>query len=324
MSRTHFIICVDSSGSMSICKYGAEHALANQFKAIKEGAAKAGDETTVTLVSFGAVCGQVKTEWTKRDYLLPSWHTIYPTGDTPLFDAVRHAVDMPANYDAVVVYVVTDGFENASHCNRKLLLERMRFLIGTDRWTFAFQVPRGNKDVFVRDFGVPAGCVMEWETTDQGAVSASAQTQSSVATYYTARAAGKTAVKNFFVQPDLTNLRTTKLQDMTHRYKLVQVAKEEPIEDFVQRRTKRPYAPGVAFYQLMKKEKNVQDTKAILLVNKKTKTVLGGTAARTEIGLPASGTATVEPGNHADYDIFIQSFSRNRKLPRGTKVLLEV
>jgi hypothetical protein len=40
------------------------------------------------------------------------------------------------------------------------------------------------------------------------------------------------------------------------------------------------------------------------------------------IGLPANADAKVEPGNHANYDIFVQSTSVNRKLPRGTKLIV--
>jgi hypothetical protein len=46
-----------------------------------------------------------------------------------------------------------------------------------------------------------------------------------------------------------------------------------------------------------------------------------GSDARTLIGLPTSGNARLHPGNHGNYDIFIQSTSINRKLVGGTGVL---
>jgi hypothetical protein len=78
---------------------------------------------------------------------------------------------------------------------------------------------------------------------------------------------------------------------------------------------------GAAFYQLMKKEDEVQDYKQIVIRDKKSKVVYSGANARQMLGLPYNGTVKVVPGNHGTYDIFIQSTSVNRKLVKGTQVL---
>jgi hypothetical protein len=57
-------------------------------------------------------------------------------------------------------------------------------------------------------------------------------------------------------------------------------------------------------------------------MEKGSKAIYGGNAARSLIGLPYGAEAKVEPGNHANYDIFVQSTSTNRKLVRGTKLLV--
>lgn len=71
----------------------------------------------------------------------------------------------------------------------------------------------------------------------------------------------------------------------------------------------------------MKPEK-VQGSKKVLLVEKGKPEVWAGSQARQMIGLPIAADAKVEPGNHANYDIFVQSTSVNRKLPRGTKIIV--
>jgi hypothetical protein len=65
----------------------------------------------------------------------------------------------------------------------------------------------------------------------------------------------------------------------------------------------------------------VQDYKKIALREKTTGKVLFGDEVRGFLNLPAHGDVKVEPGNFGDYDVFVQSTSTNRILPRGTKVL---
>jgi hypothetical protein len=58
-------------------------------------------------------------------------------------------------------------------------------------------------------------------------------------------------------------------------------------------------------------------------MEKKKGSIWGGYKARELIGLPTDGSlAIVEPGNHANYDIYVQSTSVNRLLVRGTNFLL--
>ena len=71
----------------------------------------------------------------------------------------------------------------------------------------------------------------------------------------------------------------------------------------------------------MKREK-IQGHKKLLLIKKGEKTVWGGDGVRDLLGLP-DVDMFVEPGNHGDYDIFVLSTSVNRKLVRGTTVLLD-
>lgn len=79
---------------------------------------------------------------------------------------------------------------------------------------------------------------------------------------------------------------------------------------------------GAAFYQLTKAEKNVQSWKYILIRRKGSGEVYAGREdVRRMLGLPVGVDVGVNPGNHGDYDIFVQSASVNRKLVRGTDVV---
>lgn len=51
-----------------------------------------------------------------------------------------------------------------------------------------------------------------------------------------------------------------------------------------------------------------------------------GMPGRALVGLPTDGVtySKVNPGNHANYDIFVKSNSVNRKLVRGTTLLVKV
>jgi hypothetical protein len=49
--------------------------------------------------------------------------------------------------------------------------------------------------------------------------------------------------------------------------------------------------------------------------------IFAGADARKMIGLPTDQNARLHPGDHGEYDIFIQSESVNRKLVAGTGVL---
>jgi hypothetical protein len=79
---------------------------------------------------------------------------------------------------------------------------------------------------------------------------------------------------------------------------------------------------GAAFYQLVKTEKRVHDYKLVALRVKTSGKVYCGQEAREMLGIGgAVGTVRLVPGDHGKFDVFIQSTSVNRKIPRGTEVM---
>jgi hypothetical protein len=93
------------------------------------------------------------------------------------------------------------------------------------------------------------------------------------------------------------------------------------IQHFVERKLpNESYIKGAGFYQLSKSEK-IQDHKQIMIRDKKSGAVYAGHAARQMLGLPDFGEVRVRPGDHGNFDLFVQSTSCNRHLVEGTSLV---
>jgi len=327
----HFAICLDASGSMAGIREHAIAAFNSNVKAIRENSEKQGQESTVTFVTFGEHSLVVEKffahpvtslkELTAANY--------NPDGMTPLLDAVGKTItrlrSIPDSLEtSYVVMVITDGCENHSHSFTQIngkLEKLMQQVTSTDRWTFVFMVPPGAKANLCKQFGIPDGNVQEWEATAKGMAVASASLSSGVAGYYAVRSLGQTSSKTFLTT-DLSNVKASdlkKLTDVKNQAKTWSVEKECVIKDFVESH-KEVYLTGRAFYQLTKPE-TIQPQKQIAIMKKGEKAIYAGIEARHLLGLPDNQDARVKPGNHMDYDIFVQSTSVNRILVRGTKLV---
>jgi hypothetical protein len=108
------------------------------------------------------------------------------------------------------------------------------------------------------------------------------------------------------------------------RFQVLEVDKDCSIKDFVEANGAH-FQKGRGFYQFTKRE-TVQERKEVILVNKRTGDMFSGDKARDMIGLPYGSRGDVKPGEGsiADFEVFIQSTSSNRKLIGGTKFLYEV
>jgi hypothetical protein len=255
--------------------------------------------------------------------------------NTPLYDAVGALVDhlskVPDANDpetSFLLMVLTDGGENASKSyTEKILRGIIHDKQMTDRWSFTFRVPNGQSWVIQHSLGIPSSNIMEWDTSEDGLRQATVVTTSSVGEYYTARATGSTSTRSFY-QTDMSSVSSQKvkssLQDITDDVDVLYVPLNMngiAIREFVESNILSTMKKGSAFYQLTKKEDEVQDYKQILIMDKKTKKIYGGVHARQLLNLPFTGTVKIVPGVHGNYDIFIQSTSVNRKLVGGTSVL---
>ncbi len=329
-------IVLDASGSMSHLRYDVVEQCNATLKTLREESKLHGLETIVTVVKFfDSFTSVLVNPINVLDFNGMTPGQYYPSGGTPLLDGVADTIDLLATQthahykrSSFLVVTLTDGEENTSRkTTATSLAARVKQLQATDRWTFAFQVPHGQRTALTR-LGIPAGNIREWEQTTEGLYATTQSTNIGTRSFVqaVANSAQGMSVASFYVNTDLSKLGAkqvhAKLDDISDRFKLYEVAKESPVKAFVEAKLKRPYVIGQAYYQLMKAEK-VQPQKAVLIVEKGKQAVWGGQQARDLIGLPKGVDAKVTPGNHANYDIFVQSTSTNRKLPRGTKVLVD-
>jgi hypothetical protein len=332
--RNHIAVVLDASASMGTFKAATIKAFNGIVEETRKNARKYGQKTSVSLYTFANTARPVFFN-ANVETLEPLDGRQYITnGMTALFDGVNMAIDQLASLPdaddedtSLLVIALTDGEDNVSHTKPFSLKQKIIQKARTDRWTVVFQGPPGSKNVLVNQFGIPSDNVREWEATESGMAETQVVTSGGIGNYYAARSVGAKKVDTFFVQTDLSKVDAkvlvNNLTDISNRFKQYEVTKEEAVREFVEAKTKRPYVIGSSYYLLMKKEK-VQKNKGVLIQEKGKKAVWGGEEARRLIGLPDGADAKVEPLNHSNYDVYVQSTSVNRILPRGTKVLVDV
>ena len=337
MRKTYVGIVRDHSGSMSRLATKA----ANDYNLTIDGIKKSmelGDQAafvTVVECGVGYLGSIIRTETnTPIDDVkrLSQYHT---TGSyTPLWGSVGEAITALETMQklndpeaAFLVMVITDGADNksVSGWSGNQLSRKIQELQMTDKWTFVFRVPKGNKYSITR-IGIPEDNVLEWEQTEESLVQSTQATVKAMDTYFADRSRGITRSTSFYDKPDTSKLTTNTIkaiaEDMTSRLSTFQVGRQHDtsfIKDFVEVVTGKPYRLGHAYYQLSKKEK-VQASKDLCIRDKSTKKIYGGFAVRGMLGLPP-GDIKVAPEEYGKYDIFVKSTSVNRKLVGGTDLL---
>lgn len=304
---------------------------------IQEGAAEHNIDTIVSVVK----CGVGYAASVEREVVNSNVTMLQPIKDgkyiadgtaTPLFRSIAELISiMESVPDAAdpkvsfVVQVITDGGENVSRQPEiDKVVKKIRDLTMTDRWTFSFRVPRGYRS-HLTSVGIPSGNILEWDQTDRGVEDATTQTRSAFKKFYAAKAAGVNSTDKFYADLSEVTIKEVKkaLVDISGQVDVYVVDKKNDgvqIRDFVLAQGV-PFTKGCAFYQLAKTE-TVQDYKQIAIRDKITGVVYSGFSARDMLGLPSSGEVKLAPGQHGQYEIFIQSTSTNRKLSNGTNVMI--
>ncbi len=327
---THVIFVLDDSGSMRNCFETAVQQLNQNLQQLKLQSSVSGQTTYVSLVTFSSainlVWDKIPIEQVTR---IPG---IFANGSrTRLRDAIGETVTRVMRCPDEISYLLicaTDGSDNGSFLynipeSTAVVAEAQK----TDRWTMAFLAPPGQKPAVAAYLGIPLDNVIEWENSSVGAKAAFGAVAAATNDYMLQRSRGVTSTKKFFVETNLANLTKAEVWNKlkpTYGFKFAAVEKEQDIKEFAQEKTGKPYVIGSVYYALTKTEDVVQAGKEVLLVEKGTKEVWGGPEARRLIGLPDGQAARVSPGNHAIWDIYIKSTSVNRKLVRGTKVLIDM
>ena len=329
----------DHSGSMAGIARHAARDFNENVESIKEEAVTHGIDTIVSVVELGyGDTADVRTVVSNSSVsaLKPISESSYSARGrgTPLFDAVGELVEqLQAVPDAddpsvsFVVFTTTDGGENASRkYSGSSIAKLIKKLQMTDRWTFVFRVPKGDKYQLTQ-YGIPEGNIQEWEQSERGLAVSTASTRSAFKGFYAAKAAGINATDKFYADLSTVTLKEVKtnLVDISSQVDVYEVDDANDgaqIRDFVNDQG-ITFTKGCAFYEL-KKTETVQGYKQIAIRDKKSGAVYSGYNARDLLGLPHSGDVKLAPGQHGNYEIYVQSTSVNRKLTKGMGLMIWV
>jgi hypothetical protein len=302
-------------------------------------------ETRVTVYTFNH---DVQCVIYDKDVLrLPSIRDFYtPNGMTALINATLKSQDdlektaQLYGDHAFLTYVLTDGQENASHhalgvtggwglgALRDQLTAKIAEL--PENWTVACLVPDQNGKFEAKRFGFPTDNIAVWDATTREGVEETFSTtiRSATETFMTNRTRGIRGSKTIFAGGDADvntkNIKATmgfkQLAKDTYELFDVKDNYDLAIRPYVAYATGYPYRTGSAYYELMKTEK-IQPQKEILVRNRKSGRVYSGADSRRLLGLP-DYEVRVKPEENAEFQIFVQSTSVNRKLVAGTKLLV--
>lgn len=340
----HVVLALDASSSMLGTSATQLVKVAdNQIAYLAQRSKEMDQETRVTVYQFGSQGNDAEYRrkgfgyrppariecliYDKDVLRVPSIKEVYRAwGNTPLIDATWLAIDdlamTPEKYGehSFLMYVLTDGVENDSKHDSYGLSRKIDLL--PEHWTLAAFVPNHDGVRAAKSCGFPADNIAIWNsTTAAGVEEAGTVIRNATENFMQARASGVRGTRNLF------NLATPKLSEVKKnlealhpgQYRLYNVGSESArIDEFIEEQTRRAYKRGEAYYQLVKREK-VQASKEIAIMGAKGLYV--GAAARDLLGLP-SYEVPVGPGDHTEYDVYIQSTSNNRKLVPGQKVLV--
>lgn len=336
LKNQHLVIVLDNSGSMGHIRDDANRMvkqMTEQFLADFEGA---GFDTQVSTWLFGEGVSQ------KSSRVMPSTALRYPLvgqaneGSTRLsgaiYQAVKDARRTERENEATLILVITDGGENSSHGDeRRNVGQTVRDAKDTGRYTITLAGPKSVQrevEQYAATLDLDAGNVTTWEQTTAGTHSLASHTVAASTAYTATRSAGGSSVQNFYrVTTDLSGLTESQVQGLrsiNSRFRKAKAEKETDVTAYyIDKMGGKPYVTGAVYYQLVKPEK-VQPYKEVLLRHKQTGAIYSNEASRKLLGIThPTDTAHVKPGNNAWYDIFIQSTSDNRILPRGSDVLID-
>lgn len=322
----HIGLVIDASTSMrsyvkdvvKVCDATVKH-LAQRSKELDQ-------ETRISIYMFGDT-----TECLVFDMDVMRFNTIESyyaaTGrSTALIDGTLKCIEdmrkIPELYgdSATLIYVITDGGENSSQAKPAALQATLNSL--PENWTMAALVPTASSVHEAKKFGFPSGNVEMWNVSAQGVQEVGRRAQQTADAWMTNRAKGVRSTSTLF-QTDLTGVNLTTVRKAGNKltnYTLYPVKNNgSEIRTFVEFASKKPYKLGSAFYELTKPEK-IQSGKEVLVQHIDNGEVYD--SGRSVLGLP-DVEIKVKPADHGKFKIFVQSASVNRKLVKGTAVIVK-
>jgi hypothetical protein len=194
-TATNVILVFDESGSMS----SHSRNIHLQAEAIRSQLAATMPSAMVTVIRFGAmVIAEPRTTASRLSPL--RFHA--NMGGTALYDALATASRMATNAaDPTLVYLITDGEENQSRLyNSDTCTEAVLAALSTGRVSFGCVGP-AQAAGFFRSAGIPSACVRDWYGGGSDLAAVTAEVSKGIAAFADARAAGLSAIEDFFSAP---------------------------------------------------------------------------------------------------------------------------
>lgn len=326
----HVVLVIDRSSSMYKHQNTVVEVVDSTVKFLAERSQSNEQETRLTVYTFSSGLNAVKCLFYDMDVLrMPSLKGVYKTdGMTALRDATLKAIEdlekTATLYGdhAFLLYVITDGQENASTASTSQLSSKLREVQRRGNWSLGAFAPDAEGVKAAITYGFLPENVTIWEaTTTAGVESVGSAIRSTSSVWMDNRSRGIRSSNNLFQLNDLTVRDIKSLTPLLPgAYQLPFINADTRADDAYVRHLGIPWYIGKVYYQLTKKE-TIQPQKniAILYEGK----VYSGPQARQLLGLP-NHSVDVTPGDskYKDYKIFVQSTAPNRKLLRGTYALL--
>jgi hypothetical protein len=328
----HVMFVIDASASMRDIEAEVVKVTDRQVKDLADLSQQLDQETRVSVYVFseGVWC----LFYDKDVLRLPSLAGKYRTvTNTALIDAtvetqaeLAQTATLHGDH-AFLVYVITDGAENASKLRGPDLQRMLKGL--PDNWTVACLVPNQSAKFTAEKYGFARGNIQIWDATSEaGMREAGRVMRDSTAGYMTARASGlKSTTGLFSMDSTVVNHKTVtaNLKELTgFRVERVKQGQPAVIKEFIESlRPKVPFVQGANYFPLIKRER-INDSKEILVRHIMSGKIYGGPQARTLVGLPDTGEVSVSPQPNSEFEIFVQSSSLNRKLIPGHDLLIKV
>jgi len=323
----HIALVVDKSGSMCNLSDTVVQVFDKEIGYLRKRSVELKQETRISVYLFNesVECLVFDMDVMRMPSLADQY---YADGGTALIDATLKSITdmerLPELYGdhAFLIYTLTDGEENRSRNTSEILAAKLKHL--KDNWTIVCMVPNARGLHEAKKFGFPSANTQVWSTTSSGVEQVGKEFRSAMDNYMVGRSKGQRGTKNFF-QTDLSSVQSTTVQSNLSElsptvYSIFNVYVESPIKEFVETWTKSGYVSGSAYYELMKPE-TIQSYKEVCIQNRQNGKIYGGKSARDILSLPVYDVK-VKPGDHGDWRIFVQSTSVNRKLIKGTLLLV--
>lgn len=332
----HIALILDGSSSMAGVAAKLIEVADAQIRHLAQRSREMNQETRISVWVFSYSNRIECLVWDMDVLRMPSIEKLYwVNGQTAIIDATLEAIndlaETPEKHGdhSFLLYVMTDGAENDSRNAPQVLQRRIEGL--PNHWTLAAMVPNAMAKHEAKRFGFPPGNVEVWDaSSNAGVEEAGRRMTTATDNYMNDRASGVRSTRSLFsTDATAVNAQTIVQAGLMplakDSYILVPVVKQAGetgttvrIDEFT-RSCGLTYQPGRGFYQLMKREE-IQASKDIVVVDKKTHKVYSGKDARQLVGLPDMNVR-VTPDPNSGYDIFVQSSSLNRNLIVGTRYL---